>query len=126
VLKAFYKTAHPIVSTCLYLLMGWLIVVAVAPLFARMSTAGLFWLIAGGLSCTAGVAFFATDSRLKYGHLIWHLFVIAGTTYQLIIIACLFPPSCRGALSKFINLNVIDEDLDTQASNLMRIFDGVF
>ena len=80
VLKAFYKTAHPILFTCLYLLMGWLIVVAVAPLFARMSTAGLFWLIAGGLSCTAGVAFFATDSRLKYGHLIWHLFVIAGTT----------------------------------------------
>jgi hemolysin III len=60
--------------------MGWLIVVAVVPLFARMSKAGLFWLIAGGLSYTAGVAFFATDSRLKYGHLIWHLFVIAGTT----------------------------------------------
>ena len=80
VLKAFYKTAHPILSTGLYLLMGWLIVVAVVPLFARMSKAGLFWLIAGGLSYTAGVAFFATDSRLKYGHLIWHLFVIAGTT----------------------------------------------
>ena len=79
-LKAFYKTAHPILSTGLYLLMGWLIVIAVVPLFARMSTAGLFWLVAGGLSYTAGVAFFATDSRLKYGHLIWHLFVIAGTT----------------------------------------------
>ena len=80
VLKAFYKTAHPILSTGLYLLMGWLIVVAVVPLFARMSTAGLFWLISGGLSYTAGVAFFATDSRLRYGHLIWHLFVLAGTT----------------------------------------------
>ena len=79
-LKAFYKTAHPILSTGLYLLMGWLIVIAVGPLAARMSTAGLFWLIAGGLSYTAGVAFFATDSRLKYGHLIWHLFVLAGTT----------------------------------------------
>ena len=79
-LKAFYKTAHPILSTGLYLLMGWLIVIAVVPLFARMSTAGLFWLAAGGLSYTAGVAFFATDSRLKYGHLIWHLFVIGGTT----------------------------------------------
>ena len=79
-LKAFYKTAHPILSTGLYLLMGWLIVIAVGPLVARMSTAGLFWLIAGGLSYTAGVAFFATDSRLKYGHLIWHLFVLTGTT----------------------------------------------
>jgi hemolysin III len=42
VLKAFYKTAHPILSTCLYLLMGWLLVIAVKPLFASMPTAGLF------------------------------------------------------------------------------------
>jgi hemolysin III len=44
-----------------------------------MPTAGLQWLLAGGLSYTAGVAFFATDSRLRYGHLVWHLFVMAGT-----------------------------------------------
>ena len=86
VLKAFYKTAHPILSTCLYLLMGWLLVIAVVPLFTRMSTAGLFWLVAGGLSYTAGVAFFATDSRLKYGHLIWHLFVIGGTTCHYFLV----------------------------------------
>jgi len=78
-LKVFDKASHPIVSTGLYLLMGWLIVIAVDPLFARVPTSGLLWLIAGGLSYTAGVAFFATDSRLQYGHLIWHLFVIAGT-----------------------------------------------
>lgn len=78
-LKAFYKTAHPIVSTVLYVLMGWVVVIAVDPLFARVPTAGLLWLLAGGLSYTAGVAFFATDSRLQYGHLIWHLFVMAGT-----------------------------------------------
>ena len=78
-LKVFDKASHPIVSTGLYLLMGWLIVMAVDPLFARVPTSGLIWLIAGGLSYTAGVAFFATDSRLQYGHLIWHLFVIAGT-----------------------------------------------
>jgi hemolysin III len=86
VLKAFYKTAHPILSTCLYLLMGWLLVIAVKPLFARMPAAGLFLLSAGGLSYTAGVAFFATDSRLKYGHLIWHLFVIAGTTCHYFLV----------------------------------------
>jgi hemolysin III len=80
VLKAFYKTAHPVLSTGLYLLMGWLLVIAVKPLFDRMPTEGLYWLIAGGLFYTAGVAFFATDSRVPYGHLIWHLFVIAGTT----------------------------------------------
>ena len=79
VLKAFEKISHPILSTGLYLLMGWLIILAVDPLLARVPTAGLLWLLAGGLSYTAGVAFFATDSRLKYGHLIWHLFVMNGT-----------------------------------------------
>ena len=86
VLKAFFKTGHPILSTALYLLMGWLLVIAVKPLYARMPTAGLFWLIGGGLSYTAGVAFFATDSRIPYGHFIWHLFVIAGTACHYVVI----------------------------------------
>lgn len=79
-LKAFHGASHPILSTSLYLLMGWVVVIAVDPLLARVPTAGLVWLIAGGLSYTGGVVFFATDSRLQYGHLIWHLFVMAGTT----------------------------------------------
>ncbi len=86
VLKAFYKTAHPVFSTCLYLLMGWLIVVAAKPLFAVMPPMGLFLLIAGGVSYTVGVAFFATDSRIPYGHLIWHLFVIAGTACHYFLV----------------------------------------
>ncbi|MGH8684142.1 MAG: PAQR family membrane homeostasis protein TrhA [Nitrosospira sp.] len=79
VLKAFNKDTSPILSTGLYLFMGWIVVIAIDPLVARVPTAGLLWLIAGGLSYTVGVAFFATDSRLRYGHLIWHLFVMAGT-----------------------------------------------
>lgn len=79
VLKSFGKGSHPIFSTGLYLLMGWLVVVAVDPLFTRVPAAGLLWLLAGGLFYTAGVAFYATDSRLRFGHLIWHLFVVAGT-----------------------------------------------
>ena len=78
-LKVFNKGAHPVLSTSNYLMMGWLVVIAVDPMVARISTAGLLWLIAGGVSYTAGVAFFALDSRLKYGHLIWHLFVMMGT-----------------------------------------------
>ena len=78
-LKVFNKGPHPVLSTTNYLMMGWLVLIAVDPMIARIPTAGLLWLIAGGLSYTAGVVFFALDSRLKYGHLIWHLFVMAGT-----------------------------------------------
>ena len=86
VLKAFYKTAHPILSTCLYLLMEWLLVLAAKPLFAGMPSAGLFLLVAGGLSYTAGVAFFATGLRVPYGHFIWYLFVITGTTCHYFLV----------------------------------------
>ncbi len=79
-LKAFNRMSHPIVSTGLYLVMGWLILIAIDPLYARVSASGLLWLVAGGVAYTAGVAFFAADSRLRYGHFIWHLFVMAGTT----------------------------------------------
>ena len=79
-LKALNRMAHPILSTSLYLLMGWLIVIAAQPLSARVPVSGLLWLIAGGLAYTLGVIFFALDSRLRYGHFIWHLFVMAGTT----------------------------------------------
>jgi hemolysin III len=78
-LKAYNKAAHPILSTGLYLLMGWLIVLAAEPLMAGLSTPALLLLIAGGLAYTAGVIFFALDSRLPFGHLVWHGFVIAGT-----------------------------------------------
>lgn len=79
-LKIFQKQHHLVLSTVLYLLMGWVIVIAIKPLLENLPTAGLLWLIAGGLSYTAGVVFFATDSKLKYGHFIWHLFVLGGTT----------------------------------------------
>jgi hemolysin III len=78
-LKAFFRANHPILFTTLYLLMGWVGVITVDLLLARVPTAGLLWLLAGGLSYTAGVIFFAIGSSLKYGHLIWHLFVMTGT-----------------------------------------------
>ncbi len=78
-LKASGKASNPILSTTVYLLMGWVVVIAIQPLFARVPTAGLLWLLAGGLCYTGGVVFFATDSQLRYGHAVWHLFVLAGT-----------------------------------------------
>lgn len=79
-MKTLQKMSHPIFSTSLYLLMGWLVIIAINPLLANLPTEGLLWLLAGGLSYTLGVVFFATDSRLRYGHMIWHFFVMGGTT----------------------------------------------
>jgi len=78
-LKVSNRMSRPIVSASFYLLMGWLILIAVNPLYARVGSTGLLWLVAGGVAYTAGVAFFVADSRLRYGHFFWHLFVMAGT-----------------------------------------------
>jgi hemolysin III len=69
----------------LYLGMGWLIVVAIRPLWLRVPLSGLLWLVAGGLAYTVGVAFFAAK-RLRYGHFVWHLFVLAGTACHFIAV----------------------------------------
>ena len=79
VLKAVDRLAHPLVSTGLYLLMGWLVLIAIRPLTTLLPSAGLIWLVAGGLAYTVGVAFYLADSRWRYSHFVWHLFVIAGT-----------------------------------------------
>ena len=79
ILKASGRGSHPVISAAFYIFMGWVVVIAADPMLARVPTAGLLWLLAGGLFYTAGVAFFATDSRLRYGHLIWHVFVLGGT-----------------------------------------------
>ena len=80
ILKSTAKLSHPWVSTGLYLAMGWLVLVAAVPLLERVSTQGLIWLLAGGLAYSAGVVFFALDSRIRYAHAIWHGFVVAGTS----------------------------------------------
>lgn len=77
-LKAGFGFGYPKLSTALYLVMGWLVVLAIRPLLAVMSTAGLIWLIAGGLCYTLGVVFFAWE-RLPYSHFTWHLFVFCGS-----------------------------------------------
>lgn len=79
-LVLFNKRLHLMIPTSLYLLMGWLIVIAFDPLFAVVPESGVRLLIAGGVAYTVGVAFLVTDSHLRYGHLIWHVCVIAGTT----------------------------------------------
>jgi hemolysin III len=85
-LKAFDRIEHPIASLGLYLFMGWLCVIAIGPLLERVPLPGLLLLGAGGLAYMAGVGFFAVDSRLRYGHFIWHLFVLAGTSCHFLAV----------------------------------------
>ena len=69
---------YPRISTAAYVTMGWLVVIALRPLWLHVPIAGLLWLLAGGVAYTAGVAFYAAR-RLPYGHFVWHLMVLAGT-----------------------------------------------
>ena len=77
--KVVVGTRHSWISMTLYLLMGWLAVLAVKPIFLHVPLPGILLILAGGIAYTVGLAFFAAR-RLHYGHLIWHLFVVAGTT----------------------------------------------
>lgn len=85
VFTAVSRVRYPTLSTFIYLAMGWLFVAGVKPIYTNMAPWGLFWLGAGGVAYTVGVAFFAAD-RLRYGHLVWHLFVIAGTACHYIAV----------------------------------------
>ena len=66
------------VSLSLYIGMGWVVVVAIKPLFLSVATGGIVFLVLGGLAYTAGVLFYCWK-KLKYHHAIWHLFVLAGS-----------------------------------------------
>lgn len=69
------------VSLALYLVMGWLIVIALRPLMASMPTEPLLLLLAGGFCYTVGVYFFIREN-VPYYHCIWHLFVLAGSAFH--------------------------------------------
>jgi hemolysin III len=77
-LKSVAGIRYPRASTALYVGMGWLAVIAIRPLWHHVPVAGWLWLIAGGLAYTAGIAFYAAE-RMRYSHLVWHLFVLMGT-----------------------------------------------
>ena len=86
VLKIVYVAWYQRFSTFLYLVMGWLVIIALKVLLLHVSTWGLIWLLSGGLAYTVGVVFFLVDERIRYSHFIWHLFVIAGTSCHFIAV----------------------------------------
>ena len=69
---------HWWLSMVLYIVMGWLAIVAIKPILTLVPVPGILLILAGGIAYSGGLAFFAAH-RLRYNHFIWHLFVIAGT-----------------------------------------------
>ena len=78
-LKIRKRTRHSRITIVLYVIMGWLAIVAVKPMVMLIPVPGILLIFAGGIAYTGGLAFFAAQ-RIRYNHFIWHLFVIAGTT----------------------------------------------
>jgi hemolysin III len=72
-------TRHRKLAMCLYLGMGWLALIAIRPFTLAVPVSALLWLLAGGVAYTVGVLFFV-NKQLRYGHFVWHLFVLAGSS----------------------------------------------
>ncbi len=83
VIKIFYTGHFEVLSTSLYILMGWAIVFAIKPLAANLLPEGLFWLMAGGVAYTVGAILYAIK-KIPYNHAIFHLFVLLGSTCHFI------------------------------------------
>lgn len=78
-LLEFVPQKRRILPVIIYLVMGWICLIALKPLLQVMPMAGFWWLLAGGLFYTVGIIFYALDTKLKHSHGIWHLFVLAGS-----------------------------------------------
>lgn len=81
VFKIFFVHKFEILSTTIYLLMGWMSLVVVKPIYELLPLGGLECVVAGGLCYTIGVIFYVWE-RLKFSHLLWHLFVLAGSIFH--------------------------------------------
>jgi len=85
VFKLFYTGRFKLLSTFIYIAMGWLVIVAIKPLLAALDAWTLGWLLAGGLSYTLGTFFYHRES-IRYSHAIWHMFVIGGSVCHYVAV----------------------------------------
>ncbi len=85
IFKIFFAHKFKILSTLIYLFMGWAVIAVWSPLVAVLPTQSFSWLLAGGIAYTGGVVFYLWD-RLKFHHAIWHLFVLAGSLCHFIAV----------------------------------------
>jgi hemolysin III len=75
-----------ILSVAIYLVMGWVVVAAWIPLLHALGPTGFAWLAMGGVLYTAGLIFYALESRFSHAHGVWHLFVLAGSATHYFVI----------------------------------------
>ena len=85
VFKLFAAGRFRLVSTGIYVAMGWLILIAVGPLVRGLDTSVILWLLAGGLAYTGGT-FFYHNRRIPYAHAVWHGFVLAGSVCHAVAV----------------------------------------
>ena len=78
VFKLLFVNRHEMISTILYLMMGWLALIAIVPIVHTLPTPCIIWILAGGIFYTLGVIFFLMET-VPFAHTVWHLFVIAGS-----------------------------------------------
>ncbi|WP_428738792.1 PAQR family membrane homeostasis protein TrhA [Sulfurimonas sp.] len=87
IVQEFFLQENRTTSVVLYILMGWMVLVALNPLLDSLQPAGFWWLLAGGILYTVGVIFYVFDTKVPHFHGIWHIFVLAGSTAHYITIA---------------------------------------
>ncbi|HVK50599.1 MAG TPA: hemolysin III family protein [Pseudoxanthomonas sp.] len=85
IFKLFYTGRFKLLSTIIYIVMGWLVIIAIKPLLTSLDAWTLGWLLAGGVFYTLGTYFYHRES-IRYSHAIWHLFVIAGSVCHYIAV----------------------------------------
>ncbi len=78
ILKLFFTGKYDLISTIMYVLMGWVIVFAIKPLIYNLTLEGLLWLFAGGISYTIGAIIYSIK-KIKFNHAIFHMFVLFGS-----------------------------------------------
>ena len=92
VFKLYFTGRFKLLSTLLYVAMGWLALVAIQPLLQAPDAWSLGWLLAGGIAYTLGTVFYHRPS-LRYSHAIWHLFVIAGSVCHFVAVLSQIVPA---------------------------------
>ena len=78
ILKLFFTGKYKLISTLMYVFMGWIIVFAIKPLINNLSSDGLFWLVTGGMAYTIGAILYSIK-KIKFNHAIFHVFVLMGS-----------------------------------------------